>query len=294
MRISTAYQFDAYTQSITTANESMFDAQNQVITGRRINKPSDDPFGMTSVLNMQALKSNLTQYTTNLNSAKSLLSYSDHALSDVTSLANQAYTLALNGANAATDQTGRNGMAQQITSIQQQILNLANTTGPSGQFIFGGQKNNTQPYAAVNGALVYSGDTNSINAEVGPQQTIATNVNASATLQNLYAQLESLKNNLTGGNTSAISGVDVANLQASITTVNQMRGDVGARLQSISNLVASNTRRSDELVGNISNVQDVDMASAISKYQSAQTAYQAALSVANQGFHLSLMDFLKI
>jgi hypothetical protein len=36
------------------------------------------------------------------------------------------------------------------------------------------------------------------------------------------------------------------------------------------------------------------MAKAISDYQLAQTAYQAALSVANQGFHLSLMDYLKV
>ena len=97
MRVSTPYQYDSLTNAINVANERMYTAQMAVSTGKSINKPSDNPFGTTSVLTMSSLRAGINQYNTNLNLAKGVLSYTDNALNEVATIANSAYTLADSG-----------------------------------------------------------------------------------------------------------------------------------------------------------------------------------------------------
>ncbi len=294
MRISTTYQFDSYQSAIDAANQRMADSQQALLTGKRINTPSDDPYGTTSVLKMQSLQASITQYTSNLQTAKGTLSTSDGALNDVGTLLNSAYTIALSGANAPTDSAGMQGLAAQITSLQARLVDLANTQGPGGQYIFGGQKNTTQAFTVTGNTLTFNGDTNSIKSEVGPNEQITSTTDASTLFTTAYSQLEALKNNLVSGNTTALSNVSVSDMTNSYQATQILRGDIGSRLQTVAAMTSQNARRSDDLTSNISSVQDVDAAAAISKYQAAMTAYQGALSVANAGMHLSLMDFLKV
>lgn len=112
-------------------------------------------------------------------------------------------------------------------------------------------------------------------------------------ISDMYNRLETLKNDLTGGQVGAISGVDIANIQGSLDAISATRGDVGARMQTVQSLVSQWQTRSDDLTKNISDVEDVDMSAAMVQYQQANQAYTAALTVAGQGFRLSLMDFIK-
>lgn len=294
MRISTSYQFSSYTGAMDLANEKLFTAQQQAATGLRINTLSDDPSGVSSVLTMQSLQNGLNQYKSNLNTAKGVLSFSDSALSDTSSLLNQAYSIALQGANAATDQSAMQSLASQVGQLQTRLVQLANSQGPAGQYLFAGQKNDAAPYAVNTNTLSYNGDSNQIAVQVGPGDSISSTVDASTLFTTIYSQLETLKNNLASGNTTALSSVSVADMQGSIANVNLARGDIGSRLQTINNLTNQNVQRSTDLSTNISNIRDVDAATAITQYQAALTAYQAALSVANSGLHMSLMDYLKL
>lgn len=293
MRISSYYQYQSYTDAIDLASQNLQTAQQAVSTGKKLNAPGDDPYAVTSVLKMQSLVAGLNQYNKNLQMAKGTLGTSEDALGEASTLFNQAYTIALSGANASTDQAGLQAMASQISQLQTRLLQLANAQGPSGQYVFAGQKNNAVPFTAAAGTLTFSGDTNAMQLEAGPNETIASTVDASTTFQTAYAQLETLKNNLLSGNSTAISTTSVADMQNAIQSVNQLRSSIGSTLQTVSDLTAQNTRRGDDFTASISNLQDVDSADAITRYQTAMNAYQAALTVANAGFHLSVMDYLK-
>lgn len=294
MRVSTFYQYDSFTNAIDQAAQSLSDAQQQVSSGKKLNQPSDDPFATTSVLQMSSLVNGLTQYSKNLTTAKGSLGVSENALSEASSLINQAYTLALSGANASTDQAGLQAMANQIQGIETRLVQLANSQGASGQYVFGGQKNSATPFTVAGGAFTFNGDTNMINVEGGPNTVISSTVDASAAFTTIYSQLETLRNNLLSGNTNALSGTSVTDMQNAQQSLNAIRGDIGSKLQTISDLTSQNSRRSDDFNASISNLRDIDATDAIAKYQSALTAYQAALTVANAGFHLSVMDYLKL
>ncbi len=292
MRISTAYQYDTYSRDIARAQQSYLKFQRQVSTGKRINSPSDDPFGTGTILNLGSLRDATTQYTKNLQSGKTFMSFTESALGEVVTGLRRAYQLAVGGANGATDQTGREGMVQEIGQIQKRLLDLANTKGAQGQYIFAGQTANQQPLTLVGGVPQVNGGNTDVIIESSPGQTIQINSIVAQKMADAYNQLESLKQHLNSGDTGALSGVDIPTLQASMDLFNTERGKVGAKLQEVETGLSMMQRRSDEFTQAISDTEEVDMADAIMKYQAAETAYTAALNVASQGFRLSLMDFI--
>lgn len=293
MRISTAYQFETYAGDIRVTQERLARAERQVSTGKRLERPSDDPLGTARVLTMRSYQAATKQYSANLDVAKGVMGYTEEALSSVYSGVQRAYTLAVQGANAATDQEGRNAMAQEISDIQSRLVQQANTRGPSGQYIFGGQANQTAPYTVSGSTLTFNGDTNPVIVEVSPQETMQTNTVGEPMFTDLYDKLETLKNNLLGGNVGAISGVSINDMQNSMKAVNAERGQVGSKLRKVDDYAQQYTRRVDDLTQGISDIEEVDISDAIMKYQMAQAAYQGALTVASNGFKLSLMDFMR-
>jgi len=293
MRISTNYQFSTYQYNLQIADQNLVNISDQLSSGKKINEPSDDPVGFGQAISMQSLQAGIQQYVSNLNTANGSLGTADNTLSSMSTQMNQAYSLAVEGASSTMDQTSLNAIVSQISQIQSQIVNLANTQGPDGSYLFAGQKTSTEPYTVQGNTLVFNGDTNTINAEIGPGQTLQSNVLGEPMITTMYNNLETLKNDLSGGNTGAISDVDIANIQSSLSTISATRGQVGAKMQTISSLTSQYQVQSDNLTKNISNIEDVDMASAAVQYQEASQAYSAALSVVGQGSTLSLLDFIK-
>lgn len=293
MRVSTNYIFQSSSTAIQNAQQTEVQLQQEISTGKRINQPSDDPYGLSQALTLTSLKNTLSQYNSNLSYAKQYLSESNTALTGVNSMVGQAYQLAVTAANSTTDQTARQGMVSQITQMQQQLVSLANSQGANGEYIFAGQKTQAAPFTVTNGALVYSGDTNNINVAVGPNQSMTVNTQAGTMLSNLYSQLETFKNDLSSGNVSAISDVDIANLQSSQTAVLQAQGTIGGNLQQVTTLTNANSLRTTDLTSQISNITDANIAQVATQYQSAQTVYQAAITMAGQISSLSLASYLQ-
>lgn len=292
MRISTAYQYSNLETNVQLTAGRLYDAQQQVSTGRRLNKPSDDPAGLAKSLSLRTLRASIEGYDQNLQTAKGILGYTDESLSSMHDIANSAYQAALKGANSSTDQPARNALADQITQLQTRLVTVANSRGPSGQYLFAGQKDDTQPYTVGPSGIFYNGDNRQVVVPTDPTSTIVVSSPGEPMVSNFYTQLETLKNDLLGGNPGALSNVDVASMQAAQTQFSSLRGQVGSKLQTVADATTQNARRKDDLTGNISDIEEVDMSQAILGYQQAQNAYQAALTVAGQGFKMSLMDFI--
>jgi flagellar hook-associated protein 3 FlgL len=267
--------------------------EQEIETGKKINQPSDDPTGTQAVLTMNGLQSALTQYQTNLTTANGWLGATDSALQSAATTIQSAYTLAIQGANSSTTQQQRDTMASQIQQLESNLVNTANTQGPTGAYIFGGQKSGSAPLTVSGNTATYNGDNNPVIIDTGANQTMNVSTAGSPLFTNAYSQLETLRQNLLNGDVTALSSTSVANMQSSLDAINQERGNVGAKVQTVTSMTDDYTRRSNDLTTQISSVQDVDVASAITQYQSASTAYQAALELTSKGFSLSLVNYLQ-
>ena len=292
MRISTAYRFDYFSSTVSNSSAAMFDAQQKISTGKQISSPADDPTGTSLSVRARDIRTTLSQYSSNISNAKLMLGTSDNTLSSFTNMLNSAKTLALRGANGTNSADSMAALGSSVTQMMSTIVNLGNTQTADGQYIFAGQNTQTAPFSVTNGQISYSGDSNSIKTEVAPGTTIAPNTDASKLIPDIYKALQDLQSNLSSNNPGAISNTSLKTLDDLIQRVNLARGDIGSKTQTLTSLSDQHQRRSDELSQAISNVEDIDMTKAISDYQQANTAYQAALTVSSQGSKLSLMDFM--
>jgi flagellar hook-associated protein 3 FlgL len=292
MRISTSYQYQLYQNGIDSTTTAMTNAQEEVSTGKAINQISDNPYGAMDALSMTALQSQITQFNSNLSTASDFLSTNENALTQVTNLMNQAYQIAVQGANSTNSASALNALASQITDIQASLVNIGNTQNSSGQYIFAGQQTDTQPFSASNGKLSYAGDNGNINVEIAPGDEMTVNTPGSPLFTSMYNQLETLKTDLSSGDVSKISNTDIADLKASMTNVSQLNGQFGAQVDTINSMTSANTQRSTELTSNISNIVNVNVAQAALQLTQAQTAYQAALETTATASKYNLVYFL--
>lgn len=292
-RVSTSYQYSRYNGQIQTALQRLNTLQQQITTGHKFDNMRDDPTAANLVVNVNSLKSRFTQYDANLSSAKEYLGTTDQAMSDMTDLLNSANTIALQGANATSDNSVRQGLVDQLTQLQNRLVTLANTQGAGDKYMFAGQNTSVKPYAAADGKLTFSGDDNPVQVEVRPGERMTVNLpNGSQVFTDTYNRLESLKKNLSSGDATALQG-NINEIKQSLDTVVGLRGDAGAAMQTVNRLSADNARRIDDLTKQASDAQDVDLADALTQYQSAQIGYQASLQVIASGNKYSLLDFLR-
>ncbi len=294
MRISTTLQYGYYLSQIQSAQERYDTAQRQVMSGKKFTLASESPGEAQFVISANGLKARVQQLDNNLRNANDYLNNTQSAFDDLSTLVNRAYVLAVNGSNSTYDQSARDSMVSEIADIQKRMVSIANSQGANSQYLFAGQKTDVKPFTANPPNLTFNGDTNPVNVEVRPGELMQVNLQGADTFfTNLYGDLENLKNDLMSGDVSQVGSQDIQAMRSQLNQINAVSGDLGTKLQSVQSLTNQNTRRMDDLTKQVSDVQDVDMAAAITNMQAAQTAYSAALQVTAVGQGLSLMDYLK-
>ncbi|MFU2208664.1 flagellar hook-associated protein FlgL [Solidesulfovibrio sp. C21] len=117
----------------------------QASTQKRINAPSDDPNGAVQVLGTRTDLSQLTQYQSNITSAKGWLNQGDSTLSSVSTLISTIKGYAEQAATGTVTDENRHEIASQLRQYFGQLISLSNTTY-NGKSLFAGQKTDTGAY----------------------------------------------------------------------------------------------------------------------------------------------------
>jgi flagellar hook-associated protein 3 FlgL len=292
MRVSNQMMADNIKLNLARLSTQLVKSEEQISTGKRINRASDDPIGMERVLNYRQRLSQMDQYTTNISSAKQHIDTVDTILEGVTSLINDA-----KGFAADSDPDQRQTYADQVGMIRDQIIQMANSKS-NGQYLFGGDVSDSPPFDSTTGA--YSGDHGTKDFLIGDGQQFNITVDGSEIFQgsntdDVFTVLESLQTELAKGDAadSDVISSHMSQLQDAIDQITAVRSENAGRYQRLEaseNHYASFSLNIEDL---LSSTEDVDMASAIIDYQNQQTAYESSLSVSSQIIQKSLVDFLR-
>lgn len=134
------------------------DIQEKISTGKEINRPSDDPAQAARLLGMQEASSQLDQYQRNATIAESQLSLEENALVGVSNTLNRIRELALSSNSGATDDHTRSSISAEIKLSLSEIYDLANSRDSLGNYVFGGNNNQTAPFSGVEPVSYAGGD----------------------------------------------------------------------------------------------------------------------------------------
>lgn len=139
MRITNSMMVQTMIRNLNRNMVRLNDKQIQFSTGKRINKPSDDPLGISKSLRLRTDISVMEQYGKNVNDAYSFMDNTETALQNMLEGMQRIRELTVQAASATLTQEETSKMQAEIGEIRNQLTDLANYTY-SGKNIFTGKK----------------------------------------------------------------------------------------------------------------------------------------------------------
>jgi len=289
MRVTNKMMADNITAQLFRQRAEMAKTQEHIVTGKRINRPSDDPAEIGSVLSYRRSISSLEQYNGNISKAKVHIDTVDNVLGMVSDLLRQAKEIAYD-----TNPAMRSEMAEQVSAIRAQVLQMANYE-IDGKYLFSGESTQTQPYDST--TWLYNGDAGTKDTIIGENMQISITADGSSIFGadgvNVFDVLNDLESALTAAPvvptdiTDQIDKLDSA--VDTITTIRARNAGVYKRLEATENHYSSFKVNVQEM---LSNTEDADIAEAIINFQVQQTTYESTLATSSRIIQKSLIDFL--
>ncbi len=273
----------------------------QLASGKRVNRPSDDPAGSVDIMRIRSQQRADTQYGRNVNNAISWLVTIDDTLTTVSSRLTQARTLVLQGANTgAMGENQRDAIANEIEAIGEALVGLANTSY-NGRFVFAGTSSAEAAFMVsedpVTGEKVYA-HTGFPGSSVERRVADATSLRIDSDgahvfgegANSVFALMDQIAQDLRAGLDS--SGY-VPQIDAISSRVLQEAGRVGSRVNQATEAKEAILDRSVTLAGQLQDVEEIDTPTALIELSTLETAYQIALASTARVLQPSLLDHLR-
>jgi len=284
----------------------MNNTQTQLATGRKINKPSDDPVGITYSLRYRAELSSNEQYQKNVDSAVSWLEFNDTVLNQAGNVVQRLRELTVQATTGTNPQTALDSINEEVKQLKEQLIDISNSK-LNGKYIFNGETYDVKPYdfpSNADGTLDTSNaasvvtDQGKINFIVGESVQLPINVSGNevfgtATEQdNLFVIMNTVMQALQDGNQKELANqLDI--MDSRMGKMLSIRSEIGAKTNRVDLMMG----RLDDLGINLSDLQakveDADIAELSLKSKIQENIYNASLSVGAKIISPSLVDFLR-
>jgi flagellar hook-associated protein 3 FlgL len=267
--------------------------QEQLSSGKQINRPSDSPNGTLQSMQLRGETRANTQYVRSAGDGLGWLSTLDGTLSSTSTILQKARSLTVQGLNAgASSSESRAAIATELDQIKTTVIGYANTTYLDRP-VFGGTTTGTKAFDD-NGQFV--GNTDAVNRNVGPNSQVRVDASGTAAFgegdASVFKVLDDISSALKNNDMDALSK-GLERLDGAANNVKNTLSEVGARYNRITQMKQSAEDRLLDVTAQLSEVEDVDLPKTIMDMQLQQTSYQAALAASAKVIQPSLIDFLR-
>jgi flagellar hook-associated protein 3 FlgL len=297
---------------ISNLQSAQIKLQQQISTGRRIESPADDPVASARALEVSSAQSINSKFADTRKTAELKLNTLESSLTSVTNLLVSAQSSLVSAGNGAYSDLERKFIASELSGSLEMLAGLANTKDSSGNFLYSGYKTTSQPYVTTTDAsgLVtvgpYNGDNSQQLLQVESQRQMAVSVSGDNVFQangnDVFATFQSLVNllNTPISDTNASDATAfstqlssyISSLQGSVDNVLNVRASIGSKLNEIDGLDLSGSDRDLQYSKSLSDLQDLDYATALSDLAKQQTIMEAAQKSFVSTTSLSLFKYI--
>ena len=148
MRVSENMKYNALMDNMFTVQDDYNKLMEKMSSLKEINRPSDDPIGMSKVLNLRESQASVEQYSKNIESCQSWLTITESKLSSAGDLLVSAREIAIAQATATASAETRTTGAGIVEQLMEEMLSLANATY-QGSYLFSGTTTGTVPFSST-------------------------------------------------------------------------------------------------------------------------------------------------
>ncbi len=186
------------TSSLQANQARLSELQQQISTGRRITRLSQDPSSGIRAMGYQASIEQTTQYGRNLQSNQAFLAATDTQLRSANDLLTKIRGDVVTWSSGTLNDSDRQSAVQQLHAYKDQLLAISNTQY-QGRYLFAGANTQQQPFVVQDGQIFFHGNDGQLKVPTTTDVMVQSNISAqtafggrSQTVQglpNLQAQL---------------------------------------------------------------------------------------------------------
>lgn len=292
MRVTQSMLSSNMLRNLSNSYNKLGKLQEQVYTGKKVNRPSDDPVTVMKGMGYRMQVDKVAQFKRNMGEVHNWLDNTDDALDKVGSALKRANELVVNGSTDTMTAEDREKLQAELKQLQEQIRDLANTK-VGNKYLFSGTKTSEPLYKDGQ----WNSETNEKEVLIEVFDGVTLDVNTDGKIfKSIDDELEKLTGLLDPDNANldqASFDAAIEGIQGQLDEVLKIRADIGAR----QNRAEMAEDRLDTLEVSskkqMSENEDVDMEKAITEMITEEAIHRAALSVGARIIQPSLVDFLR-
>lgn len=308
MRVTQAGFYNQASQQMREQQAKVFETQAQLSSGKKLQKPSDDPALATAINNLKSQIDVNQRYLSNLNHMQDTLKMQESTVAGSLDLVSRIKELSIQGANDTYSASDRKTMAIEVKELISTIADLGNTRGTDGAYLFSGYSQGQAPFSTSStGAVTYTGSTDSLKVMVDDGRSMQLGISGS----DIFGSVEHL--NTSTGATSRIDLFATLNTMYEALLIND--GDaIRANLDKVSSVhehiiaqqsnIGSRMKRVETLTHAVedkdytykilqSNMEDLNYIEAASRLKNQSLALQAGQQTFTQLSELSLFKYIR-
>lgn len=299
MRVTQQMMTQRSTGHISQSYDQMMNLQDQLSTGKKITRASQDPVVAMNGMRYRSQVGEVEQFERNVGEAHNWLDTSDAALGEATQVMQRVRELVTQASNDTYEGDQRGNIAKEISELKEQLISSANSK-VGDKYIFNGSNTTNPPIdtdATADGVTEdsFTGHGDAVEMELMKGIKVEVNSEPGEVFnEQLFADLEQLQADLENPNTT---GEDLqeylGTLDEQMNSIVNERAELGARTNRIEMI---ESRLADQkVISNkiMSNNEDAELEEVITNLTNQQTVHEAALASAGRIMQTTLLDFLR-
>ncbi|WP_163538881.1 flagellar hook-associated protein FlgL [Gracilibacillus sp. YIM 98692] len=303
MRVTQSMLTGNMLRNMSSSYEKLGTYMEQLSTGKKINRPSDDPVIAMKGMDYRTQVKNIEQFERNMGEVHNWMDNSDSSLDKTQKALSRLRELAVQGANGTYEEGQRGNIASEVDQIKEHLVEIANTK-VNNKYIFSGTEttgNDGDPPYKLNGDdptaanfFEYAGNQDAVRIEVSEGTKIDVNVQPDQIFnEDLFGDLTDFANELREGDDDEALGEFISKIDTHINNNVNARADLGAkqnRIDLIENRIQEQAVTAKDMM---SKNEDADMEEVIMDLTSQEAVHRAALSGGARIIQPTLLDFLR-
>ena len=313
IRVGMKTRYDRMLYNLNNLTDQMRKLQNQIASGIKFEKPSDNPIDLVRSLDYRRAISEIDRYQVSIREGKSYLRTMEGAYQGLEDIVIRAKQLAIQAGNDTMSPENRQTIAKEVNNLLEEALALANTRH-GGRYVFGGNRpsgyeGDQKPFELVKENLgeddtlervVYHGGEEDLKYTYAPdgEIIIGRNGNEAIIQSGIFDALISLKRTLENNNMADPNKeieeikVQIDRLDKVLYHITNERAELGTRVDHLELKENLYLDLKDTIQENLSETQDADLLEVATRLRAKETAYQAALAASSKVMQLSLVNYL--
>lgn len=294
MRVTQGMLTNNMLQNLSNSNSQMSKYMEQLSTGKKITRPSDDPVVAMKGMGYRTELVRVEQYQRNTTEIHNWMDNTDAALNQATSAIQRIRELAVQASNGTNTDEELLNISEEVKQLREELVDIANTK-VNDKYLFNGTNTNTAPVTQNDdGTVAYTFNSGAVNIEVSAGTTLQANVNGQNVFggePGVFSAVDDFIQKLENGDPDIDSSLD--DLDAGINNIINSRAELGARMNRLE--LIENRLSEQEIIATstMSQNEDVDYAETIMKLITQESLHRAALAAGSRVIQPTLVDFLR-